>query len=70
MDHTGDTLTQILCKISNFLLKAFHFRGFNTETIGFSPIQIPSGGGGYCHIWAQEHSPIMALDGLYRYVPL
>ena len=46
MDHTGETLTHILCKVSNFLLKAFHFRGFNTETIGFSPIQIPSGGGG------------------------
>ena len=48
MDHTGETLTHILCKVSSFLLKAFHFRGFNTETIGFCPIQIP-GGGGYCH---------------------
>ena len=68
MDHTGETLTHILCKVSSFLLKAFHFRGFNTETIGFCPIQIPGGGGGLP--WAQEHSPIMALDGLYRYVPL
>ena len=49
MDHIGETLTHILCKVSSFLLKAFHFRGYNTETIGFPPYKSPGGGEGYCH---------------------
>ena len=34
--HRRD-VTQILCKVSCFLLKSFHFRRLITETIGFFP---------------------------------